>query len=348
MKNQDDHRTQQLTALLQQAGIREKFHLVPLEGGANNKVFRVELPKGPLLYKEYFHHPDDTRNRLQSEYAFIHFAWRNGLRALPEPLAQGPAGHCALYEFIPGRKLTHDEITGERVNEALRFFQQVNEFKSQRQAGGLPQGSEACFTLHEHCHCVKRRIGRLQKIEPTEEIDEQAVSFIRNDLTGAWDQIREYVSLQTGRLGLSEVSPLAHGDRCLSPSDFGFHNALLTPVGTIKFIDFEYAGWDDPAKTVCDFFCQPEKPVPLDCFEAFARGVAEGLSAPAMHLVRFRTLLPVYQVKWCCIMLNDFLPTGASRRQFARGREGSQQRKLHQLAKARRALGMLQTISRAA
>ena len=30
--------------------------------------------------------------------------------------------------------------------------------------------------------------------------------------------------------------------------------------GRLWFIDFEYAGWDDPAKTVCDFFCQPGLP----------------------------------------------------------------------------------------
>ena len=56
--------------------------------------------------------------------------------------------------------------------------------------------------------------------------------------------------------------PLDTQESVLSPSDFGFHNALLGPDGKLCFIDFEYAGWDDPAKLICDFFCQPQTPVP--------------------------------------------------------------------------------------
>ena len=67
--------------------------------------------------------------------------------------------------------------------------------------------------------------------------------------------------LETAQLGLPSERPLDQQDRCLSPSDFGFHNALAQGE-TVRFIDFEYAGWDDPAKTVCDFFHHPGVPVP--------------------------------------------------------------------------------------
>ena len=32
---------------------------------------------------------------------------------------------------------------------------------------------------------------------------------------------------------------------------------------------------------------------------------------------RVTLLLPVYRTKWCCIMLNDFLPAGNQRRAFS-------------------------------
>src|SRR5258708_29751946 len=41
---------------------------------------------------------------------------------------------------------------------------------------------------------------------------------------------------------------------------FGFHNALLRPSQELCFLDFEYAGHDDPAKMVGDFFSQPAIP----------------------------------------------------------------------------------------
>jgi hypothetical protein len=132
-----------------------------------------------------------------------------------------------------------------------------------------------------------------------------------------------------------------HAHRCLAPSDFGFHNALITDNGAIKFIDFEYAGWDDPGKMVADFFCQPERPVPFDFFEDFAQRVAFTTSDPKWHHRRFRLLLPVYRLKWCMIRLNDFLAVGGQRRRYACQEVEEDQRKRHQLESSRVALELL-------
>jgi hypothetical protein len=124
--------------------------------------------------------------------------------------------------------------------------------------------------------------------------------------------------------------------RCLSPSDFGFHNALLTADG-LKFFDFEYAGWDDPAKLCCDFFCQPQLPVALTHWELFVNGLAVALGAKDLP-ARARLLVPAYQIKWCCIMLNEFLRGEQSRREFALGGGAAEERKRIQLDKAQAAL----------
>ena len=75
--------------------------------------------------------------------------------------------------------------------------------------------------------------------------------------------------------------PLDPAERCLSPSDFGFHNAILANDGRLRFIDFEYAGWDDPSKLICDFFCQPAVPAPPQAFDRFATAIAAELPTPA-------------------------------------------------------------------
>ena len=43
----------------------------------------------------------------------------------------------------------------------------------------------------------------------------------------------------------------------LSPSDFGFHNAILKESGDLVFLDFEYFGRDDPVKLMADFIWHP-------------------------------------------------------------------------------------------
>ena len=45
--------------------------------------------------------------------------------------------------------------------------------------------------------------------------------------------------------------------RTLSPSDFGFHNALLRGGREWVFLDFEYFGWDDPGQDRLRFSAAP-------------------------------------------------------------------------------------------
>jgi hypothetical protein len=131
---------------------------------------------------------------------------------------------------------------------------------------------------------------------------------------------------------------LAPAQRCLSPSDFGFHNAILAPDDRLRFLDFEYAGWDDPAKLVCDFFCQPTLAVNRRHWDMFLSSLATWSGADPGLPGRARLLFPAYQIKWCCIMLNEFVRSEEARRQFAAGAELPIERKASQLANARQAL----------
>ena len=104
--------------------------------------------------------------------------------------------------------------------------------------------------------------------------------------------------------------------------------------GKLRFIDFEYAGWDDPAKLVCDFFCQLAIPVPLRYLPMFIEQISINAKIPDLMAKRVEILLPVYRVKWCCIILNDFLDVHSKRRHFASNKT-SIQRKPKQLEKAK-------------
>ena len=316
--------------LLATAGYRTDFALHPLSGGGNNRTFRVDAGTTSLLLKAYFRHPQDPRDRLGTEFAFSTFAWQNGVRALPQPLACDCAHGLGLYEFVPGRRLLPHEVDGPAVRQAVAFFNAVNQVKHLPQAQELPPGSEACFTLAGHLHCVERRLQRLKELDDPSALGREAGQFIQHELTPAWHAVAAVVRAGIARLGLHEE--LAPEDRCLSPSDFGFHNALLEANGRLRFLDFEYAGWDDPAKMVCDFFCQPAVPVPADCHDLVLDAVA------GMVRERIGLLRPVYQLKWCCILLNDFLPLGGQRRSFAGGAAAREERRDTQLRKARQVL----------
>lgn len=320
--------------------MREDARVEAIPGGMNNRVFRVTSGQGEALLKAYFHHPEDPRDRLATEYGFCAFAWSHGVRALPQPLAADPVHHLAVYEFVHGRRLNPGEVTADHVAQALAFYRDLN--RCREDAHDLPAASEACFSLADHLATVQRRVDRLAGISAADPVGAEAADFLRDDLLPAWKEVASEVQTQAATRGLALAEPLSDADRCLSPSDFGFHNALQESGGRLRFLDFEYAGWDDPTKLVCDFFHQPAVPVPAEHCESFAQQIAESLGDPAYHRARFSLLMPVYRLKWCCILLNDFLLAGGARRHFARvSAEDPQtlaQRKARQLAKAREML----------
>jgi hypothetical protein len=307
-----------------------------LPGGGNNRVFLIETATGPVVLKEYFRHPADPRDRLGAEQTFSRFAWQHGVRAIPQPLACDHGAGIGIYEFVSGGKLTAGEVTAAHVAEAAAFFVAVNRHRHDPDAAALPVASEACFSLAEHLACVDRRMARVATIEPQSDLHRTAAALVANQLMPAWERVRARVAAS----GLPLDAPLPAADRVISPSDFGFHNCLMTPAG-LKFIDFEYAGWDDPAKTVCDFFCQPAVPVPRKHFEPFLESAADAAGDPRLR-DRVVLLLPVYELKWCCIMLNEFLPVGDERRSFARANQSHELRLTNQLHKVEAALARLE------
>jgi hypothetical protein len=308
--------------------------LTRLAGGRNNRVFRLAHEGGaPLVLKLYHHDVRDPRDRLGAEWAFLRYAWGNcGLRDVPQPLAAEPASHAALYGFVPGGRLP---VAGAaEVDLAARFVAALNRPAGREAAAALSPGSEACFSMAAHVATVARRVARLGSgLDDTAPHAAAAAALVRLRLIPAWEAIIR------GLPADDAAQPW-----CVSPSDFGFHNALATPDGGLVFLDFEYAGRDDPAKLVCDFFCQPEIPAPDGLYGGFRDAVlgALGLDTKA-HRARCDALLSAYRLKWACIMLNDFLATDAARRDFAEGLDRAT-RCAAQLAKAEAALDCIGTL----
>ncbi|MBI3129747.1 MAG: aminoglycoside phosphotransferase family protein [Acidobacteria bacterium] len=285
--------------------------LTRLPGGGNNRLYRVDSAAGPAVLKHYFRHPADPRDRLDAEFRLCTYAWESGLRALPRPLGRDDSQGVGLYAFQPGQRVTSEGIDGDAIAQALAFLRALQGGRDSRAASALPAASEACFSQEEHVRMLEGRMTRLEGMEGTTAVDWEAQAFVGEELRPAWEALRRTFD------GASET-PLPPGERVISPSDFGFHNALRSESGRYAFLDFEYAGWDDPAKLVCDFFCQVAVPVPLSHFTTFAQGVAELGPEPGATRARIHSLFPLYRLKWCCILLNPFLPVDLARRSFAR------------------------------
>ncbi|MBY0548469.1 MAG: aminoglycoside phosphotransferase family protein [Candidatus Obscuribacterales bacterium] len=291
-----------------------------LRGGKNNQVYRVDSASSSQVLKAYFQHTEDSRPRCRTEFSFSSFLWGNGIRCIPEPIACDTNAGLALYRNVEGRALTAGDVNDSAVEQALRFYNMINRCRDHAEAATLGEASEACFSVSQHVACVETRIERLVSRVDESDCDRRLLDFVSLHLLPAWEDTKTRIDQACSRRNLDPGAILPRTARRLSPSDFGFHNALRLPSGELCFLDFEYSGWDDPAKLVCDFFLQPQLPVPSKpYFKRVLNFIEADLDEDRQIGHRVEVLADLYRVKWCCILLNVFLPAGQSRRTFAAG-----------------------------
>ena len=287
--------------LLKSIGKIAPLRVAPLAGGRNNRVWRVDCGSESFLLKNYFWSESDPRDRLGQEWAFLDFLQSIGSHKAPAPLAQDPSTRYALLEFIPGNP--PQDIDESDILDAAHFFAEMNARPAY--AKNLQPVSEACFSIQSHLETTATRIDRLQQIQSTSEEHEQAVLFIRDTLLPLWHELRKRIEDIPDSARKESLPP---SERCLSPSDFGFHNALRQSDGTLRYVDFEYAGWDDPAKTLIDFTNQPDRLLPENLAALFLEETIPLFPKPDALHNRLTLLTPLYQIKWSCICLNAFFP----------------------------------------
>ncbi len=300
--------------LLAQSGWGALESIVPLAGGRNNRVYRVVGQSASGILKQYHRSEGSGRDRFAAELAWYQYCQSTSVGQVPRLWSADQAANCALFSEISGRKLLPGEVTVNHVRQAAEFFSDVNRHRNTTLAARLPLAADACLSIADYLNQIERRIQRLQAVPVIDEPTVKLQSWLVGTLVPLWCEVR--ATIKRGSSSDQLVAIRSVEERCVSPSDFGFHNAILTPTGTLKFLDFEYAGWDDPAKMVCDFYWQVEIPVPKETLPLMLEATTsqgEGVSE------RVRRLFPLMGIKWCAIVLNEFIDDGRLRREFAGG-----------------------------
>ena len=284
-------------------------------GGANSKGY-VATTRGGNSYfvKQYRHDPGDGRDRLGTEFAGLAFLWENGVRRIPRPLCQARGHNLGVYEYIPGRKLQAGELTLAHLGMAAEFLGELQALGQAPGAERQPLASESCLTLQGYVAVVEKRLARFQALPEDDELSRRLRRYLGEIFTPLFRQAEEILLARAEALGLAPAAELERERRILSPSDFGFHNVLLTGDGRLTFVDFEYFGWDDPAKLIADFYLQPALPLAPAWREYFFARL-DFLAADEGGLGRRLPLAYLLSaLKWALLLLNCFLEREAEAR----------------------------------
>ena len=308
-----------LQAICRTALSRDVAASAPIGTGRNSRVFRVELGDGvrhepaQVVVKFYRRDAGDVRDRLGTEFGTLKFLWQNGMRSVPRPIAVAPDRECAIYEFIAGEPVSPGAATAEDVDASVAFLAALRQLRGARGSEALRPASEACFTLGEIVASVDQRVARLRSATSAgDDVARRLHDWIDATFAPLRDEIVEWCARTAGSCGIGFDDPIDREARTLSPSDFGFHNVIRRPDGSLAFVDFEYFGWDDPAKTIVDYLLHPGMALDDRLKHRFAERALAAFADVRSLPARARVVYPLFGLKWTAILLNDFLPERAS------------------------------------
>lgn len=108
-------------------------------------------------------------------------------------------------------------------------------------SGTFPRGADSCQSVMDHLINVDRR---LEGVGPY--VFAAAEEFHYDQIVPTWHAIRKWANTRITD-GWPELVP-----QMVSPGDLAPHNSVVSGPGAFGFFDFEYAGWDDPVKFLCD------------------------------------------------------------------------------------------------
>ena len=307
-----------------------------LGGGRNSQVYKISCSESEhYVVKHYYRHESDSRDRRYVEFSAMRFLWDRRVHVVPRPIASDQKHSVGIFAFVEGEQIPKSTITKAEVDQAVDFLMILKGLAGNAHSHHFSRASEACFSPRQIVQSIEARLRRFDLANRDSGQERRCGEFLRTELIPTFGKIAAWCVSELASVGMNPDTCLAQEHRTLSPSDFGFHNAIRAGDGQVIFLDFEYFGWDDPAKMIVDFLLHPAMELPLDLKRHFFRSLMERFNDdPCLHN-RVRVALPLFGIKWCLILLNEFLPPDFNRRQFASARVVDREVLLEeQLAKA--------------
>jgi aminoglycoside phosphotransferase (APT) family kinase protein len=253
-------------------------------GGAQNRLFRLDTLDGPpLLAKLYV---VDRWPRLESEYATLRALNAQHLARVPWALLRDDGMSYAVYSFEPGEMRPAAKLTRRDVEAIAAFTADLLRFGPQDLAGELAPAVDASFSPTGHRRVIHARLAGVET-----NVDSEQLSGVRA-------QVDELL----GGLVDEADEPLPRGSWRLTTGDFGPHNMLFALDGQLTVVDFEAAGWDDPAHAVMSFVAHAaSEDLPPVLSTLFLGEFAELAQLSAADTARYERVGRLMDLEWVAV-----------------------------------------------
>ncbi|PPR79039.1 MAG: hypothetical protein CFH01_00650 [Alphaproteobacteria bacterium MarineAlpha2_Bin1] len=282
----------------------------------NNRLYYVVANDNKeYALKSYSKNELHESNRLNVEFDSLNYLFNYGNFNIPRPIARSAKENCGIYSWINGEKVNN--ICEKDIYQVVNFIEQLYILSEKKDSFNLPNAKESCFSADVMVRQIISRYNLLNKVSPFyNELSE----FLRYDFEPLLTPLLNLTKDNYRNLNLDFNNEINNKFKILSPSDFGFHNSIRNYNGKLFFIDFEYFGWDDPAKLVGDFLLHPaieDINFLISEWKLFYKLILNTFKDDDKFSVRLLLNLPLLSMRWSLILLNEFLQNNWERRVFS-------------------------------
>jgi hypothetical protein len=216
----------------------------------------------------------------------------------PEVIATSASLDVAVYSWLEGEKI--DQPTNTDIESLVGFMLKLKQLSKEIKFNSIAMASESCISSSDLFSQIQKRRHELEQLN-------LAVlnNFLRDSFDPCFNLVRDF---SVDEWPYPVEQPLARSKLTLSPSDFGFHNAVRCSTNVLCFFDFEYFGWDDPVKVIADLQWHPGMNLTSENKAYLTRALLGVYSEDLELPKRLRASWALYGLRWSLILLNVYNP----------------------------------------
>lgn len=260
----------------------------PIYSAYNSKLIKIIFNKKKYIIKLY-----PNKKTKQFLYEFFFLKIYSDCNNIPKIFHSDYNNKSLVIKYLAGKKINKNQ--SKYIGKIIQFLGYLQKKKKFFEINKI-YAQDACLKFEDHLNNTYSKIKNLEK--KIKSKNSSYLNFIK-DLKIRYDTKKKNIEKQYSKTKICKKNL----DRLIvSPSDFGFNN-ILKKNNKIYFIDFEYAGLDDPLKLCFDFLSNPNTKMPKIKKLEFLRKFAKKFKINNIIKI-YNDLIDFYYLKWAIIILN--------------------------------------------
>jgi len=289
--------------------------LVPDRRRDPEPLFRLDTQDGAALLAKFYHR--DRWDRLHREFSVLTLLGQLGLTHVPRALLRSDAFSYGVYSFEPGSAKHAAELERRDLLAVAAFATGLHAVGPDARSRDLPPAADASFSVADQLWVIDSRLRAFEAFAA----GPAAYDELR-DLCHGLDlraRITDLIARATAGLGDDDqATVLPRSAWRLNIADLGPQNLLFTADGGLTVVDFEAAGWDDPARLVMGFVAHAtSEDLPHGGVQTFLAAYAEARALSSAEIARFERVGMLYDVEWIAIYATALTAEAVAAKRFA-------------------------------